>query len=112
MLTAVSIRARAGRPSALLLGGLWLAFLVEVIVIRPILNRRSDLVIAGQEAPGTDGAHYAYIVADVTMVVLLVALLVVTVRAVLPPRASCRRPTSRTRRTVWTPGSAARCRER
>ncbi|WP_338566999.1 hypothetical protein [Microbacterium paraoxydans] len=88
VLTAVSVRARAGRSSALLLGGLWLVFLVEVIVIRPILNRRSDLVIAGQEAPGTDGAHYAYIVADVTMVVLLVAFLVVTVRAVLPPRAS------------------------
>lgn len=84
VLTAVSARARVGRSSALLLGGLWLVLLVEVTVIRPILNRRSDLVIAGKEAPGTDGAHYAYIVADVTMVVLLVAFLVVTVRAVLP----------------------------
>lgn len=88
VLTAVSVRARGGRSSALLLGGLWVVFLVEVVIIRPIVNRRSDLVIAGEEAPGTDGAHYAYIVADVTMVVLLVAFLVVTVRAVLPPRSS------------------------
>ena len=88
VLTVVSLRARAGRSSALLLGGLWLVFLVEVVIIRPILNRRSDLVIAGEEAPGTDGAHYAYILADVTMVGLLVGLLVVTVRAVLPPRSS------------------------
>jgi hypothetical protein len=49
-----------------------------------VLNRRSDLVIAGAEAPGTDWAHYAYIAADVTVLALLVALVVMTVREVLP----------------------------
>lgn len=85
VLTGVSARAKAGRTSAVLLGALWIVFLVEVAVIRPVLNHRSDLVIAGSAAPGTDWAHYAYIVADLTMLGLLLALIVVTVRAVLPP---------------------------
>lgn len=83
VLTMVSARAKAGRTTAALLGALWVVFLVEVAVIRPVLNRRSDLVIAGSAAPGTDWAHYAYIAADLTMVALLVALIIVTVRSVL-----------------------------
>jgi len=84
VLTLVSARARAGRSALVLLGAIWVVFLVEVIVIRPVLNQRSDLVIAGAEAPGTNWAHYAYIAADVAIVGLLVALIVVTVRSVLP----------------------------
>ncbi|MBM7503322.1 hypothetical protein ACFPER_07565 [Agromyces aurantiacus] len=87
-LTLVSLRPRAGRPSLVLLGGVWLVYLVEVAIIRPVLNRRSDLVIAGSEAPGTDWAHYAYIAADVAVLALLVALIVVTVREVVPARAA------------------------
>jgi hypothetical protein len=85
VLTLASVRRpRAGRPSLVLLGAIWAVYLVEVAVIRPVLNRRSDLVIAGDEAPGTDWAHYAYIAADVTVLALLVALVVMTVREVLP----------------------------
>ncbi|HEU4758204.1 MAG TPA: hypothetical protein VFS72_16140 [Agromyces sp.] len=85
VLALVSLRRpRAGRPALFLLGGIWLGYLVEVAVIRPVLNRRSDLVIAGAEAPGTDWAHYAYIGADVAVLALLVALIVVTVRELLP----------------------------
>lgn len=85
VLTLVSVRRpRVGRASLLLLGAIWVVYLVEVAVIRPVLNRRSDLVIAGAEAPGTDWAHYAYIAADVTVLALLVALVVMTVREVLP----------------------------
>jgi hypothetical protein len=62
-------------------------FLVEVAIIRPVLNQRSDLVIAGAESPGTNWAHYAYIVADVSIVGLLVALIVVTSRRALPAGA-------------------------
>ena len=80
-------RPRAGRPALGLVGATWAVYLVEVAVIRPVLNRRSDLVIAGSEAPGTDWAHYAYIAADVAVLALLVALDVVTVRDILPPRA-------------------------
>lgn len=85
VLTVVTVRARAGRASFGLLGAIWLVYLVEVAVIRPVLNQRSDLVIAGLEAPGTNWAHYAYIAADGALIVLLVALLVVTVRTVIPP---------------------------
>jgi hypothetical protein len=90
VLTLVNLRRpRAGRPTLALLGGTWLVYLVEVAAIRPVLNRRSDLVIAGAEAPGTDWAHYAYIAADVAVLALLVALVVVTVREILPaPEAS------------------------
>ena len=93
VLTLVSLRRpRAGRASLALLGATWAVFLVEVAVIRPVLNRRSDLVIAGAEAPGTDWAHYAYIAADVAVLALLVALVVVTVRETLPAGASRTEP--------------------
>lgn len=84
VLTIVSLRPRVARAALGVLGAIWAVFLVEVAVIRPVLNRRSDLVIAGSEAPGTGWAHYAYIAADVAIVGLLVALIVVTVRRVLP----------------------------
>lgn len=84
VLTVVNVRARAGRATLGILGAIWLVYLVEIAVIRPVLNQRSDLVIAGLAAAGTNWAHYAYIVADVTLVGLLIALIVVTVRKVLP----------------------------
>jgi hypothetical protein len=74
-----------------LLTSIWLVYLVEVVVIRPVLNRRSDLVIAGAQAPGTDWAHYAYIAADAALLVLLLALAVDTVRRLLPATASAPR---------------------
>ncbi|MFB8188685.1 hypothetical protein ACFC14_05110 [Microbacterium sp. NPDC055988] len=84
LLTVVSVRARASRATLSLLGAIWLVYLIEVSVIRPVLNQRSDLVISGAAAPGTNWAHYAYIAADVALVGLLIALIVVTVRRVLP----------------------------
>lgn len=86
VLTIVSLRPRVGRAALGVLGATWVVFLVEIAVIRPVLNRRSDLVIAGSDAPGTGWAHYAYIVADVTLIGLLIALIVLTARSVLPAR--------------------------
>lgn len=85
VLTVVTVRARAGRAALGILGAIWVVYLVEVAVIRPVLNQRSDLVIAGAETPGTNWAHYAYIAAEVVIVGLLVALTVVTLRSVLAP---------------------------
>ncbi|PRB18454.1 hypothetical protein [Microbacterium sp. MYb62] len=85
VLTGVNVRARAGRAALGILGSIWVVYLVEVAGIRPVLNQRSDLVIAGAESPGTNGAHYAYIVAEVAIVGLLVALIVVTSRLVFTP---------------------------
>ena len=91
VLTLASLRPRPTRPPLVLLTSIWLVYLVEVVVIRPVLNRRSDLVIAGARAPGTDWAHYAYIAADAALLVLLLALAVDTVRRLLPATASAPR---------------------
>lgn len=87
-LAVVSVRARAGKGALSLLGAVVVVFLVEVALIRPMLNRRTDLVVAGSAAPGTDGAHYGYIAADAVLLILLVALIVVTVRDVIPVGAA------------------------
>ncbi len=84
VLTLAGLRPRPARTPLVLLGSIWIVYLVEVAVIRPVLNRRSDLVLAGAQAPGTDWAHYAYIAADAALLALLVALAVVTVRRLLP----------------------------
>ncbi len=86
VLTLVSLRPRPGRANALLLGGIWLVLVVEVAVIRPPLNARTDLVLAGAEA-GQSPWHYIYIAADCALFALLIALLVVTVRALIPQQS-------------------------
>lgn len=86
-LTVVSVRPRPGRAQALLLGAVWIVLLAEITVIRPPLNARTDAVIAGA-APGQSPWHYIYIAADVTLLVLLIALLAATVRTLLPHPAT------------------------
>lgn len=81
---ASAVRPRPGRLSAWLLGGVWVVLLVEILVIRPPLNVRTDLVIAGAE-PGQSPFHYLYIAADVMLALLLAALAIVNARRVIPP---------------------------
>lgn len=45
-------------------------YLFKVLVVRPPLNSRTELVLAGAE-PGQSVWHYVYIAADVTLLVLL-----------------------------------------
>jgi hypothetical protein len=45
---------------------------VQLSVIRPPLNRRSDAVLAGQDAPRSH-AHYAYIALEAVKVIALLA---------------------------------------
>lgn len=73
------IRPRVGTPVRWILGGLWLVLVVQVAIIRPLLNTRTDLVLAGID-PGESSLHIVYIVADVLLAILLVALLFVTAR--------------------------------
>ncbi|WP_448004115.1 hypothetical protein [Agromyces bauzanensis] len=88
VLTIASIRPRPGRASAWLLGGVWVVLLLEILVIRPPLNARTDLVIAGAE-PGQSPFHYLYIAADVVLVLLLLALAIVNAgRAIARPALS------------------------
>ena len=45
--------------------------LAQVLVVRPRLTRRSDVVLAGGDAPRSR-AHYAYIVLEVVKVIALI----------------------------------------
>lgn len=83
LITAALIRPRAGRLQWGLVASLWVVLLVEVLVIRPPLNDRTDALLAGLD-PGSSPLHYFYIAADVILCVLLVWFIVVSVRKVLP----------------------------
>jgi len=50
-----------------------LAVLVQILVVRPPLSRRSDRVLAGEELPRST-AHYYYIALEVAKVVTLIGL--------------------------------------
>jgi hypothetical protein len=67
--------------------GLAGVLLIKVAGIRPLLNRRTDLVLAGIDGGGSSW-HYLYIAADGLLIVGLVALLVVAVRASVRPVAA------------------------
>lgn len=70
-------RPRIGRGAWIVVGGLWLALLVQVVIIRPPLNARTDMILAGGD-PGSSPLHIFYIVADVVILALLVAYIVMT----------------------------------
>lgn len=57
-------------------------FLLKVVVVRPPLNARTDLVLAGAE-PGESAWHYVYIAADLLTMLLLIVFAVQTGRAIL-----------------------------
>ena len=89
MLTAVSVwprQARLERRGSILLGLLWLVLLVELISVGPLPIARTDIVLAGGE-PGQSPWHYIYIAADLVLVGLLVAFIVLVVRALIPRHA-------------------------
>ena len=48
---------------------------LETLVIRPFLNARSDMVVAGGD-PGESILHYAYIAAEGVLIVLLLVWIV------------------------------------
>lgn len=70
-----AVRPRPPRAAWITLGAIWLVFLIEVVVIRPILNARSDIIIAGGD-PGGSSLHTLYVAADILILILLVAYLV------------------------------------
>ncbi len=90
VLAAVLVAAvlmTAGRPTRRPLWG-WTAgilavYAVKVLAIRPVLNVRTDAVLAGQSAGGSM-THLFYIAADGILIVLLIALAVTATRALLP----------------------------
>lgn len=75
LVLASIVRPRVDRLSAILLGGMGLMLVLQTVVIRPFLNARSDLVVAGGD-PGESILHYAYIAAEGVLIVLLLVWIV------------------------------------
>ena len=72
----------------LLSGGL---LLIKFAAIRPFLNQRTDAVLAGEFAGGSN-LHYAYIAVDSLLIIALVLMLALAARALLAPqRATAQR---------------------
>ena len=80
------LRPRVRRGAWIVVGGLWLVLLVQAAVIRPPLNVRTDVILAGGD-PGASPLHALYIVADVLLLALLVAYLLLTRPRPLGPTA-------------------------
>lgn len=57
-------------------------FVLKIAVVRPPLNARTDLVLAGAD-PGESLWHYVYIAADLTTMLLLIVIAVQAGRAIL-----------------------------
>ena len=74
------VRPALGRVRSLIL--LAIVFVLKVGVVRPPLNARTDLVLAGAN-PGESAWHYVYIGADLLTMMLLIVLAVQTGRAIL-----------------------------
>ena len=76
-----------GRPSRQKLWGLGIAISVvlaiKILVIRPILNIRTDAVLAGNFEGGST-THYFYVAADAALFILLITFMVVVTRRLLP----------------------------
>lgn len=71
-LVAVMAWGHQGAPAALV-GILAVLLVVQVGGVRPVLNRRSDRVLAGEQPPRSR-AHLAYVAIEVVKVGLLVAV--------------------------------------
>ncbi|MET8633825.1 hypothetical protein [Streptomyces sp. NPDC004680] len=73
---AVAVTVGAGGPPrslAVLTGVLVALLVVQLSVVRPRLNRRSDRVLAGEDLPRSRG-HLHYVALEAVKVVLLIAL--------------------------------------
>lgn len=81
--TLASIRPRSSRIQWGLIAAMWAVLIVEVFVIRPPLNARTDAILAGLD-PGESSLHYLYIAADVVLAVLILWFVIVSARTLLP----------------------------
>lgn len=73
-------RPRSVGSSRVLLVAVWVVLIVQTAAIRPALNARSDVIIAGGD-PGPSILHYLYIGTDLVLLSLLLALVILAVRA-------------------------------
>lgn len=73
-------QARLARARLATWAAIVVVFLFKLAVVRPPLNARTDLVLAGAD-PGQSPWHYVYIVCDVITMVLLLVLSVQAAKA-------------------------------
>lgn len=81
------LKTGVGRAYRALTSGLIGVLIIKVLVIRPLLNRRTDAVLAGVDDGGS-ALHLFYIAADGLLIVGLVTALILGVRrwvTVRPP---------------------------
>lgn len=78
------VRPRPGRPALISLGALWVVVVVQVALVRPFLNARTDIVLAGGQA-GESQLHTVYIALDVLILVLLVVYTLLAARRRVAP---------------------------
>ena len=84
-LVALSIwpaSARLARGRAAWLVGLAVVFLVKILVVRPPLNARTDLVLSGAD-PGQSPWQYVYIACDLGTLAILLVFAVLAARSVV-----------------------------
>lgn len=72
--------ARIARHRAAWLAGLAALFVFKIAAVRPPLNARTDLVLAGAD-PGQSPWHYVYIACDLVTLALLLVLAFQAARA-------------------------------
>ena len=74
-------RVRADRNLLITGAALWVIALVKIFVVRPPLNARSDIIVAGGD-PGPSILHYLYIGMDLlTLAALIVIIVMASKRA-------------------------------
>ncbi|CAG7611366.1 hypothetical protein ACFPZL_13695 [Leucobacter soli] len=73
--------ARLARARLAWLAGLAALFVVKIALVRPPLNARTDLVLAGAD-PGQSPWHYVYIACDLLTLALLVVLAMQAARSI------------------------------
>jgi len=81
VITLLSIRPRSDRSIWTVLAALWVVLIVQVAVVRPMLNARTDIVLAGGEA-GESQLHTVYIVTSLLLLIGIVVHLVLVARRV------------------------------
>lgn len=81
------LKTGVGRAYRALTSGLIGVLIIKVLVIRPLLNRRTDAVLAGVDDGGS-ALHLFYIAADGLLIVGLVTALILGVRRWVTVRPS------------------------
>jgi hypothetical protein len=69
--TLVAAIIAAGRPAGVVVAVVVAVLVVQLTVVRPRLTRRSNRILAGEEAPRSRG-HHAYVVLEAVKVVALI----------------------------------------